>query len=215
MINFDRTKAQAPTIKRSYKTKQIYDALGIVFYNKCYLCETKYLSSRKPNIEHFKAHKGDEDLKYQWKNLYLACGDCNQYKRDLEILDPCNPDEDVETLILYELVPFGYIPTFTPSHPANSKIVATCNLLDKIHNGHDEHSELKTRDLRNAIRKRAAELIDTTLNYYKAAENEEAKKYKALQKIKKMCGRRSPYTMLMRAVVLRVMKEKDLQGLFD
>ena len=37
------------------------------FHNKCYLCEQKELTSI--NIEHFVAHRGDVDLKFNWDNL--------------------------------------------------------------------------------------------------------------------------------------------------
>lgn len=217
MINFDRNQVQAPSIKKDYKTPEVYKALGIIFYCKCYLCETKELEAENFDIEHFKAHGGGELLKYLWLNLYLACHICNLYKGTIpNILDPCNPDEDVEKLIIHELVPLDYIPKFYPFDPKNEKTVNTCKLLDKIHNGSDEKSKRKTASLRKAIEIRARELKIAIIAYYRNAdENEQGKRYKALQKIKQICSRRSPYTMLMRSVATDNMKPKDINGIFD
>jgi len=219
MINFDRTKAQAPTINKNYKTEQVYDALEIVFGNKCYLCGTWQPDPRNFDIEHFKAHRNDPFLKYLWINLYLACGGtCNQYKSDAKILDPCNPDEDVEILIIYEYIFTAQkiILRFHPKDPNNQKVVNTCNLLDKIHNGSDPKSVRKTAALRLAIRERAEQLYKTIIKYYRSGrEGNKFEEAKALHEIKQICSRYSPYTMLMRTITTENMKEKDLQNLFD
>ncbi len=218
MINFDRNQVAPPNIRKKYDTPEVYNALGIVFYRKCYLCETQELKAEDFEIEHFKAHGGnDELLKFLWINLYLACRICNLYKGTISnILDPCNPDEDVEKLIIHELVPFDYTPKFYPFDPKNEKIVNTCRLLDKIHNGSDEKSIKKTAKLRRAIQLRVNELMAAIVNYLNnKEENEATERYKAYEKIKQICSRRSPYTMLMRDVATRYMKEKDLQNLFD
>lgn len=217
MINFDRTTVKAPNIKKSYRIPSVYDALEIVFYNKCYLCETQKGNPRNFQIEHLKAHKKDEKLKYSWSNLYLACGDtCNQYKGDLEPLDPCESSEDVELLLIHKLIPFDYIPKFYPVDPENQKIVNTCQLLDKIHNGKDAHSKRKTAALREAIKTRASELKSAIIDYYKhGKESNKAGEYEDFDKIKQICSRKAPYTMLMRAVAKDNMSNKDVSNLFD
>jgi len=217
MINFDRDQVEAPNIEKDHKTPEVYEALGIVFYKKCYLCETQELEAENFDIEHFNPHIGNDDLLKLWINLYLACHLCNQYKSLLtNILDPCNPAENVEKLIIHELAPFEYTPKFYPSNPRNEKIVNTCKLLDKIHNGSDEKSIKKTAKLRRAIQLRANELIAAILNFHRnTEENEAIERYKAYEKIKQICSRRSPYTMLMRDVATRYMKQEDLQNLFD
>jgi len=217
MINFDRNQVEPPSIGKKYDTPEVYDALRIVFHRKCYLCETRKLKAENFEIEHFKAHGGDDELKYSWNNLYLACRDCNLYKGTLSnILDPCNPDEDVEKLIVHKLEPLEYIPKFIPLHPSNKKIVNTCKLLDKIHNGSNEKSVNKTEQLREAIQKRAHKLKIAIINYYRNVEkNEVVERYKALDEIKQICSRLSPYTMLMRDIANRHIKPKDLDGIFD
>ena len=53
-----------------------------------------------PNVEHRIAHKGDPILKYDWNNLYLSCGYCNNIKLDRYdgIIDPIqvDPEEFIE-----------------------------------------------------------------------------------------------------------------------
>ncbi len=216
MINFDRATVKAPDIKKSYRTQPIYDALENLFYNKCYLCETQRPDPRNFEIEHFIAHGGDETLKYSWANLYLACGGtCNQYKGNKEILNPCNPKEDVEQLIKYEFT-IELTPEFYPAEPENKKAVITCQLLHKIHNGDDAKSMRKTFDLRQAIQIRADQLKNAIITFYRSGKSgDDFNEHKALEKIKQICSRQKPYTMLMRTIVIQHMKSADITGIFD
>ncbi len=204
MLNYDRSTVKAPIIKKKYNTDEVYDALELLFKNKCFLCEQKRNSARNFDIDHFIPHKKDDKLKFDWNNLFLCCRDCNQYKGTLEnILNPCDPNEDVEKLIEYYIVPVDDIPHFYPSDPSNIKIVNTCNLLEKIHNGDNPNSVNKTASLRNVIKRRVDELKIAILNYHRYGKERKPKEeYKALQKIKEICSRKSSYTMLMRSEAL-------------
>ncbi len=51
--------------------------------------------------------------------------------------------------------------------------------------------------------------------YFFSFQNQRNHRYKAFGKIKQICSRHSPYTMLMRAVATDNMKPKDLTQLFD
>ena len=61
-----------------YKCGEVLDRLKEDFHNKCYLCEEKEPSTI--NVEHFIPHQGNKDLKFDWKNLFWACGHCNNTK---------------------------------------------------------------------------------------------------------------------------------------
>lgn len=212
MINVNRDKANTPEIKKNYRIPKVYDALEIVFSNKCYLCETKKEASVNFDVEHFKPHKGDEKLKYNWSNLYLACSNCNQYKSALfeDILDPCNPEHDVETLIIYELSdiydePHFYVANIDIENPpvALQTIQNTCDLLEKIHNGTNPEMAKKTIALRTDIDLKAKTLINAMLDYYRAYyDNDSVAQQKAEKTIKKIVSRHSPYTMLMRSIAI-------------
>lgn len=85
-----------------YNQKEVLDRLKNDFYNKCYICETKATTL---NIEHLVSHKGNKDLKFDWQNLFLSCGHCNNVKLNGydDILD-CTKD-DVENCISYRVEP--------------------------------------------------------------------------------------------------------------
>lgn len=77
---------------KNYRHQVVVEKIKNNFNNKCYLCELK--ESTSINIEHFILHRGNEELKYKWSNLYFACGHCNGIKghRYDNILDPLNDD---------------------------------------------------------------------------------------------------------------------------
>jgi len=76
---------------------------GVVFHTliedchcKCYICEVKPTTI---NVEHIVPHRGDSALKYDWGNLFLACGHCNNIKlaKFDDIVDPtkCDPEDHI------------------------------------------------------------------------------------------------------------------------
>ena len=215
MINVDRSIVPVPTIRKNYTEQvELYEVLGKIFLNKCYLCETYEPNPTCFEIEHFIPHKGDLKLKYQWENIYLACGEpCNSYKGTiLDLLDPCNPAHDVERSIIYEVTPVEHEPHFYALEEQNPTIVNTCNLLENIHNGHHEKSKGKTSSLRNAIKRRVTELKNEMLAHYRAKESSKSvDRQRAEQRIRKIVSRKSPYTMLMRSIA----KEHGFDYLFD
>jgi len=82
MIKLDRNCVKAPKINKNYRTSKILTALGELCLNKCYLCETKFDNPQNMDVEHFVPYKDDNDpMKYEWTNLFLACNNCNNYKK--------------------------------------------------------------------------------------------------------------------------------------
>ncbi|MGB1249943.1 MAG: hypothetical protein ACPG8W_04870 [Candidatus Promineifilaceae bacterium] len=216
MINFDRNSVAAPHIGAGYQTSQaVYNALEELFHNKCYLCETWRDSATNFQIEHFHPHKGDASLKYNWDNLFLACGDtCNQYKStQIDILNPCDPNHNVEEDICYVLTPIDYEPKFSATDSSNILAANTSELLEHLHHGkRDWKSKSKTRSLRNAIRRRTTELLTATKSYYQADNRgDESAKQLALNRIADIVSRKAPFTMLMRSEA----KKDGFEFLFD
>jgi len=210
MIKVDRHKIKSPRIGNNYRTPEILEALGKIFYNKCYLCEIKKEHPDNFEIDHFIPVK--KTLRYEWKNLYLCCAECNSYKSDkfVNILDPCQ--DDVENLIIYALTPIDHAPRFYSSKGHNKKINNTIRLLDKVHHGNDAKSIHKTASLRNAIDRRAKQLMQAMLDFFRAkAKEDELVQQKSLREIKEMVSRYAPYTMLMRSLA----KEYNFEELFD
>ncbi len=219
MINCNREDVDIPEIKNQRWTTEIYKKLGIIFHNKCYLCETKEFNPATFEVDHFISQSKDLSKKLDWNNLYLACrGTCNQYKSASfdNILDPCS--HDVEKLIIYELTRGYFKPRFYATNPSNIKITNTCKLLDKIHKGNNKKSIYKTKTLQEVIRIQASFAI-AELNHIKQnspnTEKEKKEKIKNTQKleqdIKEFVSRESPYTMLMRSLAERF----EFKYLFD
>jgi len=66
--------------KTSYKSQDVLTKLNAIFHGKRYICETKGLQS--PRVEHRIPHRGDEELIFDWDNLFLSCERCNNIKSD-------------------------------------------------------------------------------------------------------------------------------------
>lgn len=64
--------------RQSYNEPDTIQQLKTLFNNKCYICEMQELQDGI--IEHLIPHRGDPDLKFDWRNLFWACNRCNSIK---------------------------------------------------------------------------------------------------------------------------------------
>ncbi|EPV5019318.1 HNH endonuclease [Citrobacter freundii] len=121
--------------KTSYREKDVIEALSHDFYNKCYICEIK--DPLVLNVEHFRPHEGDDDKKYDWNNLFFACGRCNNIKRNNfeNILDCTDQQTDVLRAIKHTFPTTAYaeIVNITPMND-DPKTLETANLISKVFN---------------------------------------------------------------------------------
>lgn len=112
MVKIERTfPAPASLTIESTKISGKYDKTDVVkqlredFHDKCYICEMKNLQD--PVVEHLLPHKNGKymDRKFDWNNLFWACGHCNgvknQQKYEEDIIDCCK--DDPEKLIYFRL----------------------------------------------------------------------------------------------------------------
>jgi len=216
MINVNRDVTVEPIVKNAYRTIEILKALGIVFKNKCYLCEKKDTSPGIFDVEHFETQKEAVEKKYIWSNLYLACHICNGIKPKISpiegFLDVCNPDEDVEEFIGYEFDSLEYDkPIFYTIDPSQ-KTKNTVKLLKKLHFGHNPNSKLRTASLREAINRQAKKVLSTIVNYKKAANIGDRGSLQIEERnLRIHFSKESPFTMLMRSFG----NEYELQHFFD
>lgn len=110
----------------AYRNSDVLKAFDRDFYSKCYLTEQKFANSWTMDVEHFrsKAFGLFPELKYDWNNLYPCSHDANLLKPKKDpvegYLDPCNPNDDVETDIIYTLG-FGGEAFFDPLDNSNIK----------------------------------------------------------------------------------------------
>ena len=107
MVKCERTfPAPASLAKRkSYNEADTIQALKEIFHDKCYICELQGLQDGVP--EHLIPHKGkNDDLKFDWENLFWACSRCNSIKNntkyDGKIIDCCKVDPEKHLRCIYD-----------------------------------------------------------------------------------------------------------------
>jgi hypothetical protein len=148
----------------NYNSADVLQRLQIDFKNKCYICEEKEISSI--NIEHFVPHKGNKDLKFDWNNLFFACGHCNNTKlAGFDNILDCTQTNEVETNIKYSMKPlpkeFVEIQTLTN----DDKTVQTSQLLERIYNGHTTNKIMEAANLRTKLLKEIRKFNDLLCDY--------------------------------------------------
>jgi hypothetical protein len=135
-----------------YKCGCVLNRLANDFKNKCYLCEDK--TATTINVEHFVAHQGDNTLKFQWNNLFYACGHCNNIKlAKYNSLLNCTTDLTIEAKICYDIKPFPKeVPQFLAiDNSENTQ--QTVELLSAIFNGTTPLKKLESANLRDKLLK--------------------------------------------------------------
>lgn len=158
----------------SYNTENVNAALKEVFYGKCYICENKEATSYQ--IEHLQPHRGEKELKYDWKNLFWVCAHCNNIKLDeYEPILDCTK-EDVERIIAFRKK--GYFGTeekleFIPLIENNESVQNTVALLKAVYYGTTSQKKIEARILRKNLRKSLSRFKEYVREYQEAEDEEE------------------------------------------
>ncbi|MDR2869216.1 MAG: HNH endonuclease [Deferribacteraceae bacterium] len=148
-------RLQAPRSLKNendYRTNPNWNALVQDCFNKCYICECGKATTL--NVEHLIPHKGNDALKYDWGNLFLACGHCNKAKQDRydNILDPSQIDP--EHCIELSLITESFIEKVNVKALAcDAQTQQTTNLLNRVYNGNTDIEKTESANLRNEISK--------------------------------------------------------------
>lgn len=160
---------QAKEKKSQYNTENVNLALMEIFHGKCYICESKSITSIQ--IEHLIPHRGNEDLKYDWNNLFLACAHCNNIKSDKydPIID-CTK-EDVESKIAFRKE--GYFGTsekfvFIPLDD-DEKTKNTVELLRDAYYGTTPQKKFEANILRKNLRENISKFKNYVREYVEAS----------------------------------------------
>lgn len=187
----------------SYRSSDLLEAFDRDFHSKCYLTEQKFANSWFMDIEHFIPQNEQGELIYEWSNLFPAEHYTNMIKPRSTPLggyfDPCCENDDVENDIVYNLSVHGNDPSFTPRYANIPKAQNTCNLLNRLHNGHDYNTEKATESLRHAIHKKYIEILHKVIEY-KSNPDGSQEKFQALKELKDLVSRKSSFTMLCRSI---------------
>jgi len=160
MINI--TKSQPAPVcldhQKQLKTGK-YDCDGVKeqlvkdFFDKCYICEEKDIS--KKVIEHFQSHKDgkNRDLMFDWNNLYLACGHCNEVKgaRFDNILNCTNINHKIIDWIEFKIESSPFAKAEIIVIEKNQLVENTVNLLNGVYNGTNLSNKFNSNSIRKKI----------------------------------------------------------------
>ncbi|MNG96476.1 hypothetical protein D3C79_555450 [compost metagenome] len=205
MFNVSRP-AEAPESlaeRRSYSEEDVLNKLREIFYDKCYLCEIKDPTSI--NVEHFDAHQGNLDKKFDWNNLFYVCGRCNNIKlaKYNNLLDCTSNDVDVFRLI-------KQLPPHTPYQSkiiiepmaADDKTTETADLLDEIFNTEKTiNKKITGKYLRKKVFHKYNRFLEL-VNEYLDDELPQERKDEALVRLQVLMSRKQEFSAFIRWVVL-------------
>lgn len=161
----------------TYDCGEVRTRLVADFFNKCYICEQRAVSSL--DIEHFISHRGNVDLKFDWYNLFLSCSHCNSCKQHLydDILKCTDFSTIITNCISFEINPF---PKENPQIKALTSEVSvnrTVELLNKVFNGNTIKQQIEADNIRESLIKEVWKFCKLLRKYYKPglAQNERSK----------------------------------------
>ncbi|MBS4148801.1 HNH endonuclease [Pseudomonadota bacterium DY0742] len=205
MFNVVRPAEAPPSLaaRKKYDDEDVYKAICTIFHSKCYLCETK--EPHDINVEHFRAHLNDDNLKYDWNNLYFACSRCNNIKGKIynDLLDCCNPHQNVLRAIkhLPPNTPYAKTVQIVPNIDS-APALSTTELLDKIYNSeHTVNKKVSGSYLRKKIFDQYNLLLTQISDYYKPLATQE-EKITAIERIKILIREDQPYSAFMNWCIL-------------
>lgn len=141
-------KAESEKENGSYSMPDVIQQLKTDFYEKCYICEMKYLQD--PQVEHLLPHKNGKykERIFDWENLFWSCGHCNgvknQKKYEEGILDCCKVDP--EKYIFFRLE--GENVNIQSKDFSNKQAVNTSQLVDEVFNLRNTGMRIYKSDLR-------------------------------------------------------------------
>jgi LEA14-like dessication related protein len=203
MINFVKTQP-APACLASEKSKSsgtyrcgdVAERCNTDFYGKCYICEDKDISSI--NIEHFIAHQGDIDLKFDWNNLFLACAYCNNIKlantNFNNILNCIENTPKITDCVLLSMNPYPFEQVMVKALDRTIKTKNTADLLEKVYNA--EHTGIKTAGSLNLRKRVFNELLafQRLLNEYYDEATEDSERDDISKKIRRKLHKSTAFT---------------------
>lgn len=158
-----------------YKCGHVLERIRADFKNKCYICE-----SAKPqtiNVEHFRPHKGNVELKFSWENLFWSCGHCNNLKLDDygDILDCTDINSAIESKIEYEFNPFPCEKVKVKALIETNEVTSTVNLIQAVFNGNTKLKIMEAANLRDDLLTEIQDFQYYLTEYFKDTSDEEDK----------------------------------------
>ena len=222
MVNVTKTQPPPKSLEveknksnGEYNTEEVLNLLKKDFNNKCYICEVKNLTSI--NVEHFKAHKGNVGLKFDWNNLFLSCSHCNNTKlaKFDDILNCTDINDDVVGFMIYKFDEFSkskVIVTPIAEKQNDDRVKNTAQLLNLVYNGKTPTKDFEATNLRKLLVTEIYKFKDILAKYLNDDFSDE--KEEILADLGKMLSKKSPFTAFKRWIV-KEKKLKELEVYFD
>lgn len=137
------------TSDNDYRNGVVIDTLAEDCHRKCYICEDKPTNI---NVEHIVPHRSDAALRYDWNNLFLACGHCNNIKGTFydDIINPTLVDPEIN-IALSVVISDDFIERVDiKTSSKDSVTLKTAELLNHVYNGGSTSiKEIECANLRN------------------------------------------------------------------
>lgn len=213
MFNVVRSTTVPPSLAAclSYRDDDVLKQLKNDFHDKCYLCELK-----EPNdvqVEHFRPHSKNPELKFEWTNLFYVCSRCNNIKLSgfENILDCTSQNVDVfkSVKLLPPVTPKGILVTVEAMDDA-PETVQTVELLKKIYNEpNTDNKRITAAYLRTKVFTKYNRLLELMTEYYSEEKTKE-QKHDALCRIRVLMGKEQEFSAFLRWVVLEDEKLKPI-----
>ena len=159
--------------KRKCNTDEVIVALHEIFYDKCYICES--VGDKSMDVEHRIPCKDDDDLRYDWNNIFLSCSYCNNIKlaKYDHILD-CTI-EDVDLLIAFHR--YGYLREDSKisiiALDKRLETVQTVELLTNVYRGTTKAKQFGADNLRRFLYKELNKFDDLLARYHDSVDDDE------------------------------------------
>lgn len=160
----------------TYNCEGVLEQLKTDFKNKCYLCEDK--EPHSINTEHFLPHRGDNNLKFDWNNLFYCCAHCNNTKLAKPQYDAilnCTLDADIDTKIRYHIDPWPKEKAEITALVADANVTNTVDLLLEVYNGTTELKKIESANLRSKLLKEIREFQNLLFAFYDDSYTDEEK----------------------------------------
>lgn len=222
MVYFEKTQPSPDcldieSVKASgdYKCGDVLERIKTDFKNKCYICEFK--EPVTINVEHFRPHKGDKDLKFSWNNLFWSCGHCNNIKSDnfTDLIDCTDLAEDIENRVKVYIKPFPKEKVIIEALDTDPSTTTTVNLLNDVYNGTTTLKTIESSNLRNSILVEIKDFQKYLFLYFEDGFTADDKVL-FLANIKKHLSKSSNFTAFKRTIIREndVMKD-EFEQYFD
>jgi len=176
MININKSYPAPPCLekeKNKPKSKK-YDCDGVKeqlvkdFFDKCYICEEKDVS--KKIIEHFQSHHGgkNRNLMFDWDNLYLACGHCNEIKGAHfdNILNCTDMSHKIVDWLEFRIDITPYAQAEIIPIEKNALVENTAKLLNGVYNGTNLSNKFNSNSIRKKLIKHLVEFQQLLYDYF-------------------------------------------------